>query len=278
MSAFKSVVAGPSSSPTAQFPQIRIDYFRPVPGQRPPLACFLSNVHSDHLQGLESLKSPFIYCSPTTREISRLVELICFVEQYPHRLKIRKRFTRQPGSDFQAFEESPKTASIGLSIIGLSPGNDIRAIISDANPCAGSVMFLIWGDGKAILYAGGIRYQTWWVHSLVQNPVSIPFAIGSHRLDCIYLNTTCAKSVRKLLEKEEICPEKPFFYFHSWTFGYENVWIILSSIQQNRMYLGQYRWKIYKSLTGIANGVESGEEPPLYVFSCGNHYKSGFLT
>lgn len=35
-----------------------VDFFRPVPGLRPPLACFLSHVHSDHLAGLESLKSP----------------------------------------------------------------------------------------------------------------------------------------------------------------------------------------------------------------------------
>jgi len=35
-----------------------VDFFRPVLGLRPPLACFLSHVHSDHLAGLESLKSP----------------------------------------------------------------------------------------------------------------------------------------------------------------------------------------------------------------------------
>lgn len=62
MSTFKGIVA--------EFPQIRIDYFRTIPGQRPPLACFLSHIHSDHLQGLESLKSPFVYCSPASREVS----------------------------------------------------------------------------------------------------------------------------------------------------------------------------------------------------------------
>ena len=48
----------------AEFPDIRIDYFRPDPNSRPPLAFCLSHVHSDHLVGLESCKSPFIYCSP----------------------------------------------------------------------------------------------------------------------------------------------------------------------------------------------------------------------
>lgn len=35
-----------------------VDYFRHIPGRRPPLACFLSHIHSDHLTGLDTLKSP----------------------------------------------------------------------------------------------------------------------------------------------------------------------------------------------------------------------------
>jgi DNA cross-link repair 1C protein len=53
-----------------EFPDIRIDYFRRIENARPPLAVFLSHVHSDHLNGLESLKAPFIYCSHGTREVS----------------------------------------------------------------------------------------------------------------------------------------------------------------------------------------------------------------
>jgi DNA cross-link repair 1C protein len=41
-----------------EFPDIRVDQFRRLPGMRPPLACFLSHVHSDHFAGLETLKSP----------------------------------------------------------------------------------------------------------------------------------------------------------------------------------------------------------------------------
>lgn len=70
MSTFKGVVK--------EFPQIRIDYFRRVPDEAPPLACFLSHVHSDHLAGLESLKAPFIYCSPSTREVcDKLHHILC---------------------------------------------------------------------------------------------------------------------------------------------------------------------------------------------------------
>lgn len=38
--------------------QSAVDYFRPRPGISPPLAGFLSHIHSDHLEGLESYKSP----------------------------------------------------------------------------------------------------------------------------------------------------------------------------------------------------------------------------
>ncbi|KAL9117348.1 MAG: hypothetical protein Q9187_006115 [Circinaria calcarea] len=76
MSTFKGVVD--------EFPDIRIDYFRKVPDRTPPLACFLSHVHSDHLQGLESLRSPFIYCSPGTRE------LLLRLEKYPHRMNFAR--------------------------------------------------------------------------------------------------------------------------------------------------------------------------------------------
>lgn len=49
-------------------PDLPVDYFRKTT-ECPPLACFLSHVHSDHLQGLESLRAPFVYCSPATREV-----------------------------------------------------------------------------------------------------------------------------------------------------------------------------------------------------------------
>jgi phosphoribosyl 1,2-cyclic phosphodiesterase len=64
MSTFDGIVS--------EFPDIRIDYFRNSPNHPPPLACFLSHVHSDHLQGLESLKAPFVYCSPATKEVGQI--------------------------------------------------------------------------------------------------------------------------------------------------------------------------------------------------------------
>jgi hypothetical protein len=61
MSTFRGIVA--------EFPQIRIDYFRQQPEHKAPLACFLSHVHSDHLTGLESMRAPFVYCSAATKEV-----------------------------------------------------------------------------------------------------------------------------------------------------------------------------------------------------------------
>lgn len=37
------------------------------------------------------------------------------------------------------------------------PGNTIRVTLFDANHCPGSVMFLIEGGGKSVLYTGDIR-------------------------------------------------------------------------------------------------------------------------
>jgi Cft2 family RNA processing exonuclease len=43
--------------------------------------------------------------------------------------------------------------------IELTPIKKIRVTLIDANHCPGSVMFLIEGDGKTILYTGDIRGQ-----------------------------------------------------------------------------------------------------------------------
>lgn len=41
--------------------------------------------------------------------------------------------------------------------LDLTPRLSIRATLFDANHCTGAVMFLIEGNGKAILYTGDIR-------------------------------------------------------------------------------------------------------------------------
>lgn len=82
MSTFNGIIAGKWLRATLckeiklmaiEFPRIRIDHFRQQHDQKPPLACFLSHVHSDHLDGLESLRAPFVYCSAATREVRLLI-------------------------------------------------------------------------------------------------------------------------------------------------------------------------------------------------------------
>lgn len=158
-------------------------------------------------------------------------------------------------------------------------------------------MFLIEGDGKAILYTGDIRAETWWVNSIVQNPVLLPYTCGSRRLDCVYLDTTFATKsepyrefpskadgIRELLEAVAKYPEDTIFYFHSWTFGYEHVWIALSNFLNSQIHLDPYRSRIYRSLSSLRNkqlkesGHDIREAPALCGFMNGNHFQPGCWT
>lgn len=195
--------------------------------------------------------------------------------------------------------------------IELAPGNSIRVTLIDANHCIGAVMFLIEGDGKAVLYTGDIRAETWWVNSLVQNPVLLPYTLGKCRLDCMYLDTTFAtkhepyrefpskaEGINELLNKVSQYTNDTIFYFHSWTFGYENVWLALSAFLKSQIHLDSYRARIYGSLStlekrqlqGIGldvqidnkslrnSGLEVREAAALCGFQNGNRIQPGCLT
>src|ERR1700759_3648852 len=145
--------------------------------------------------------------------------------------------------------------------IELSPGQNIQVTLIDANHCIGAVMFLIEGSGKAILYTGDMRSKRGLINSLCQNPVLIPYCPGIKILDAIYLDTTFAvnlepyikfpskaEGIQELLTKVEKYPKNTKFYFTSWTFGYENVWMALSAFLHSRVHLDPYRWRLYRSL------------------------------
>ncbi|KAF2205330.1 hypothetical protein GQ43DRAFT_468290 [Delitschia confertaspora ATCC 74209] len=285
MSTFKGFVA--------EFPQIRIDYFRTIPGQPAPFACFLSHVHSDHLTGLESLRSPFVYCSPATREI------LLRLEKYHCRLNFARGILERRTVTYDTKKRIIKALPLDTpTTIELSPGNKIHVTLLDANHCVGAVMFLIEGNGKSVLYTGDIRAELWWVNSIVQNPVLLPYTLPSKRLDCVYLDTTFAtksqpyrefpskaEGIRDLLENVSRYPKDTVFYFHSWTYGYENVWITLSSFLDSQIHLDPYRFRIYSSLSQLINkssqdslslGVR--ESAALCGFQNGNHFHPGILT
>jgi DNA cross-link repair 1C protein len=278
MSTFKGVVS--------EFPNIRIDFFRRGDNLPPPLACFLSHVHSDHLMGLESLKAPFVYCSPATREI------LLRLEKYPSRMNFAKGILETRRQTYRHLKQLLKTIPLETpTTIELSPGNEIKVTLFDANHCVGAVMFLIEGNGKAILYTGDIRSEDWWIQALAQKPTLLPYAAGIKKLDNIYLDTTFATKekiyskfpskadgIAELLQKVALYPNETIFYFHSWTFGYENVWLALSSFVDSRIHLDPYRWSLYKSLNNPKGGPECPEAVQFYGFALGNHFNRGCLT
>jgi DNA cross-link repair 1C protein len=179
------------------------------------------------------------------------------------------------------------------TVIELRPDYEIRVTLFDANHCVGAVMFLIEGQGKAVLYTGDIRSEPWWVNQLVQNPILVPYAECLKTIDCIYLDTTFASKsdcyrefpskadgLKEMLRKVSQYPsDTTFFYVEAWTFGYENVWIALSSLLNSQVHLDAYRWSLYKSLAATTtSAVECPEAHQMTGFHFGNHRKEGCLT
>jgi hypothetical protein len=240
-------------------------------------------------------------------------EILLRLEKYHYRINFAKGILQSRNVTYdRSMRKLAKPLPMDTpSTIELAPGNTIRVTLIDANHCVGAVMFLIEGNGKAILYTGDIRAETWWVNSIVQNPVLLPYTFGNRRLDCIYLDTTFAtkrrsyekfpskaEGIQELLDKVSQYPEDTVFYFHSWTFGYENVWIALSAFLGSRIHLDDYRSRIYGSLSTLEkrelkqvglnaesnnkalreHGLEVHEANALCGFRNGNHIHPGCLT
>ncbi|GES61483.1 DNA repair protein [Aspergillus terreus] len=264
-----------------EFPFIQIDYFRKNPDRPAPLACFLSHVHSDHLQGLESFRAPFIYCSAATRD------LLLRLEKYPHRMNFSKGILESRQLHYKHLSKLLRPIPLNTpTVIELTPRLSIRVTLLDANHCTGAVMFLVEGDGKAILYTGDIRAEPWWVNSLVRHPILLPYTLGSKRLDKIYLDSTFARAshiyrtfpskaegLAELLQKVASYPDDTIFYFRAWTFGYEEVWMALSSFLNSKIHVDRYQLGLYRSLTS-----RDGEGAALCGFELGNRFIPGCLS
>ncbi|OQE39008.1 hypothetical protein PENCOP_c007G07097 [Penicillium coprophilum] len=278
MSTFDGIVA--------EFPEIRIDYFRKCPERPAPLACFLSHVHSDHLQGLESFRAPFVYCSPATRE------LLLRIEKYPHRMNFNKGILESRRLHYKHLAKLLRPIPLNTPTeIELTPRRRIRVTLFDANHCTGAVMFLIEGDGKAIIYTGDIRAETWWVSSLARHPVLIPYTLGQKRLDKLYLDSTFAsktnpfrefpskaEGLSELLQKVQAYPHDTVFYFRAWTFGYEDVWIALSAALNTKIHVDRYQMGLYRSLVQTPGNRGVSEAPALCGFELGTKAVAGCLS
>lgn len=270
-----------------EFPSIRIDHFRTLPGKPPPLACFLSHVHSDHLVGLETLKSPFVYCSAATKR------LLLRLEKYPHRINFAKGILEARKKHYRHLRLVLKALPLGTPTrIELKPDWAIRVTLFDANHCPGAVSFLLEGGGKAVLYTGDLRAEPWWVNSIVRNPVLLPFTCGNKQLDCIYLDTTFAthddiyrhfpskrEGLTELLQKVKSYPLGSTFYFRAWTLGYEDVWIALESALDSKIHVDDYQMRLYRSLVDeVGPGVDVANGSALAGFHAGNHFHGGCLS
>ncbi|KAH7161638.1 artemis protein [Dactylonectria macrodidyma] len=273
----------------SEFPDIRIDFFRRYGDAAPPLACFLSHVHSDHLAGLESLRSPFVYCSAATKEI------LLRLERYPCRINYAKGILEASKQTYKHLAKVLKPLPLDTpTTIELHPGRHIQVTLFDANHCPGAVMFLIEGNGKAILYTGDIRSEPWFVNSIARSPVLLEYTSGIKTLDKIYLDTsfiddipfqTKAEGISELLRKVSRYPDDTVFHFQAWTYGYEDVWVALSKALKSTIHVDDYKLRIYGSLKAHPSDARfsrdyhlTPESPALTGYMCGNAPHPGCLT
>ncbi|KAI5296343.1 hypothetical protein KEM52_003801 [Ascosphaera acerosa] len=270
-----------------EFPLIRIDCFTPLPDKPYPLACFLSHVHSDHTRGLQTLRSPFVYCSSTTKEI------LLNIERYGPRADYTDGVTEAKDKTFKHLRKLLRPVPLGVPTqIRLTPRESVRVTLFDANHCPGSVMFLIEGSGKAILYTGDIRAEKWWVGALMRHPVLIPYIHGHKTIDTIYMDTTFARhqdiyrsfpskaeGISELLTSVAKYPVDTTIYLRIATLGYEDVWQALSGKLGCQIHVDRYQWGLFASLCSkdvMAAGAVEG--PALCGFNLGHERAPGCLT
>ncbi|KAK3292678.1 beta-lactamase-like protein [Chaetomium fimeti] len=273
----------------AEFPDIRVDFFRLHPEVRPPLACFLSHIHSDHLAGLESLRSPFVYCSAATKE------MLLRLERYPCRINYASGILEARVQRYRHLKNLLKPIPLETpTLLELEPGNHIQVTLFDANHCPGAVMFLFEGQGKAVLYTGDIRSEAWFVNAVARSPSLIEYSSGLKTLDTVYLDTsftgdikfpTKAEGISELLQKVSKYPADTIFHFQAWTYGYEEVWIALSKALKSKIHVDGYKMLMFRSLMTTHSGSKfapsshlTPEAPALVGFMCGNTHHPGCLT
>ncbi|KAI5843903.1 hypothetical protein DFP73DRAFT_69270 [Morchella snyderi] len=269
-----------------EFPDIRIDYFRQSKelNARAPLACFLTHIHSDHIQGLESFYGgPFIHCSAATKE------LLLRLERRAHRWNLAKGVLESRRCQYMEKKNKLKVIPMETpTVIELDSERSIRVTMFDANHCPGAVMFLIEGDGKAVLYTGDVRAELWWVDYLARHPLLIPYTTGIKRLDKIYLDTTFIdqkiknqvfspkrEGIRELIETIGKYPSDTIFHLNTWTFGYEDVWVALAAAFNTQIHLSKYHFRLF-SFISAPEVYPSG--PYLRGYKFGNANVKGCLT
>ncbi|KAJ3957580.1 hypothetical protein N0V92_005862 [Colletotrichum tropicale] len=243
----------------------------------------------DHLAGLESLRSPFVYCSAATRE------MLLRLERYPCRINYAKGILEARVQTYKHLKNLLKPLPLDTpTTLELAPGRCIQVTLLDANHCPGSVMFLIEDTHHAVLYTGDIRSEPWFVNAVARNPAVVEYTCGIKTLDKIYLDTsfiqnvpfqTKANGIAELLRKVALYPDDTIFHIQAWTYGYEQVWIALSKALRSRIHVDDYKMRVFSSLTGKASNDRFSssihlcpEAPALAGYICGNTPHPGCLT
>ena len=99
-------------------------------------------------------------------------------------------------------------------------------------------------NDTAVLYTGDIRSEPWFVNSIARHPALIEYTSGIRRLHKIYLDTsftedvpfqTKREGIAELLRKVALYPPDTVFYFQTWTYGYEDVWLALSKALESQV-------------------------------------------
>jgi DNA cross-link repair 1C protein len=130
MSTFSGVVS--------EFPSIRIDNFTSVAGAAPPLAYFVSHIHSDHIVGLAAYKSPtFIYCSATTKD------LLLKLETFSNRQNFDNGITETKNKHLSHLESYLRPLPLNTPTnIQLTPREAIRVTLFDVCPNSSGAEFI----------------------------------------------------------------------------------------------------------------------------------------
>ncbi|KAI5459416.1 hypothetical protein BGZ63DRAFT_448023 [Mariannaea sp. PMI_226] len=230
-----------------------------------------------------------VYCSAATKEI------LLRLERYPCRINYAKGILEARQQTYKHLAKVLKPLPLETpTIIELQPGSEIQVTLFDANHCPGAVMFLIEGDGKAIIYTGDIRSEPWFVNSVARSPALVEYSSGIKTLDKIYLDTsfttdvsfqTKAQGIAELLKKVSKYPDDTIFHFQAWTYGYEDVWVALSKALKSPIHVDDYKLRIYGSLKARSSEARfssdyhlAPESPALTGYMCGNAPHPGCLT
>jgi DNA cross-link repair 1C protein len=92
-----------------------------------------------------------------------------------------------------------------------------------------NIQLVFEGDGKAVLYTGDIRSESWFVNAIARSPALIEYTNGLKTLDMIYLDTsfvenitfqTKAEGIAELIRKVSVYPDDAVFHLQAWTYGY----------------------------------------------------------